>query len=87
MAREEIVAEVKARASGPPDYSPLSFGWRSRALQPPWLCAPMISPLSILKPVKVCHTRPVTEFLGVDKFPAARAGFILGRSRRKMRSP
>jgi hypothetical protein len=75
MARKEIVVEIKARGKrGPPGYSPVSFGWP----QPHLAMRPTISPLSILNPVKVCHTRPVTELLGFYRFPTARAGFIRG---------
>jgi hypothetical protein len=72
MTRKEIVAEIKARGKRPPTDL-----WTAIA-RPHWLCASTISSLSILNPVKVCHTRPVAELLGFDKFPAARAGFILG---------
>jgi len=78
MARKEIVAEIKARGKWPAGLLRAEL-WMALARAAAALALrPAISPLSIVNPVKVCHTRPVTELLGFDKFLAARASFIPG---------
>ena len=88
MTRKEIVAEIKATGKRPAGLLPaelrtaLARAAAALAMRPH--NQPLVHPQTWQS---LSPTRPVAELLGFDKFPAARAGFIPGRYRRKMCSP
>jgi hypothetical protein len=79
MTRKEIVAEIKARGKRPAGLLPAELWTALARAAAAWAMRPHDQPLVHPQPCEsLSPTRPVTELLGFDKFPAARAGFIPG---------